>query len=395
MNRRNFVFNSSLLAGSAAAMTARSYAAILGANDRVSLGVIGLGRRGTIVSAAFLKDPRVRIVALSDVYGQQTRAFQQRFSAGLAQPAVSVAYQDLLANSQVDSVLIATPDHLHVQVACDAIAAGKNVYLEKPTVHRWKDRVRLEQAAASGRHVLQCGMQQRSGAHYAHARQEFFESGKLGEVVLVRAVWHNFPWQRRDLPDQPRPADLDWERFLGPAPKVPYQYARYTSWRSFPDYGAGVLADILTHWVDVAQWMLNDDKPLRAVSLGGQYQVHGYFQNPDTVSSILQYRNWNLNFESSILSIRDEHPSVFFQGTEGLLNLTREGYTYTPNHGEPVVFKSAQDLEVAHTGNFLDAVVSGRAVSAPLSTGLAATLPVELALHSYWNHKVSVPADLS
>jgi len=394
MNRRAFLYNGGVLA-SAASISAKSYSQIMGANDRVNLGVIGLGRRGIIVSNGFLKDPRVKIVALCDVYGAMTSAYQKHFADKLSQPAISVNHKELLARKDVDAVLITTPDHLHVEIGCDALAAGKNVYLEKPTVHRWKDRIQLEKAAAATTKVLQCGTQQRSGAHYAAAKQEFFDSGKLGNVVLVRAVWDNFPWQRRELPPQPKPADLDWELFLGPAPKVPYEYARYTSWRSFPDYGSGLLADILTHWVDVAQWMLNDDKPQRAVALGGDYVLHGYFQNPDTVSAVVQYAKWNLNFESSVLSIKDDRPSVFFQGTEGLLNLTREGYTYTPNQGEPVVIKSTQNLEVAHSKNFLDAVTTGSKPSAPLAAGLAATLPVELALYSYWNKKIAVPSDLT
>jgi predicted dehydrogenase len=322
-------------------------------------------------------------------------AYKQKFQAHLSDPTVDVRHQDLLARKDVDAVFVATPDHLHVTVASDALDAGKHVYLEKPTVHHWPDRVKLERALASSHRVLQCGTQQRSGAHYAAAKSEFFDSGKLGKVVLARAVWHNFPWQRRDLPAEPKPADLNWELFLGPAPKVPWQYARYTSWRSFPDYGAGVLADILTHWVDVAQWMLNDAQPQRAAALGGIYDLHGYFQNPDTVSAIVQYKDWNLNFESSILSIKDSQPSVFFEGTNGLLNLTRGGYTFTPNQGDPVVFKSTQDLEAAHTKNFVDAVLTGSANSAPLSAGLQATLPVQMCLKSYWSRKTATPEDLA
>jgi len=396
MNRREFLHTSTAFGTlSAAGMTARSYAAVLGANDRVSLGVIGLGRRGLIVSNAFVQDPRVRLVALCDVYGEQARNFQTRMQAHLAQPALSVRHQDLLANKDVDAVYIATPDHLHVMIASDALAAGKHVYLEKPTVHHWKDRVVLQEAAQRSGKLLQCGTQQRSGAHYMQAKREFFDTGKLGKVVLVRAVWHDFPWQRRDVPERPKPADLDWDLFLGPAPKVNFEYARYTSWRSFPDYGSGVLADILTHWVDVAQWMLNDSHPIRATSLGGIYDLHGYFQNPDTVSAIVQYKDWNLNFESSVLSLRDESPSVFFQGTSGVLNITRGGYTYTPNGGEAVAFKSTQDLELAHTRNFLDAITNGTPVSAPLGAGLDATLPVQMCLASYWSHKTVTPNDLA
>lgn len=395
MNRREFLVGGATLGGmSTAGMTARSYAAVPGASDRVSLGVIGLGRRGLIVSHGFVQDPRVRIVALCDVYPAMTTAYQEKLKDHVALPATFVRHQDLLARKDVDSVFIATPDHLHVMIGSDALAAGKNVYLEKPTVHHWQDRLKLKQAFDASGKVLQCGTQQRSGAHYLAAKHEFFDSGKLGKVVLVRAVWHNFPWQRRSLADQPKPADLNWDLFLGPAPKVRWEYARYTSWRSFPDYGAGVLADILTHWVDTAQWMLNDSQPLRASALGGIYDLHGYFQNPDTCSAIVQYKDWNLNFESSVLSIRDEHPTVFFEGTKGTLNLTRAGYTFTPNDGEPVVFNSKQDLEAAHTKNFLDAVVTGSPVSAPLNAGLDATLPVQMCLKSYWSRKIATPEDL-
>jgi hypothetical protein len=140
--------------------------------------------------------------------------------------------------------------------------------------------------------------------------------------------------------------------------------------------------------------MLNDSQPVRASALGGIYDLHGYFQNPDTCSAIVQYKDWNLNFESSVLSIRDEHPTVFFEGTKGTLNLTRAGYTFTPNDGEPVVFNSKQDLEAAHTKNFLDAVVAGSPVSAPLEAGLDATLPVQMCLKSYWSRKIVTPEDL-
>lgn len=393
MNRRQFLYASTAV--TAAAASARSYASILGANDRVGLGVIGLGRRGLIVSNAFAQDPRVQILALCDVYDQQASHFEGVLHEQISKPALSVAYQDLLARKDVDAVLIATPDHLHVQVAKDALGANKNVYLEKPTLHRWSERATLMQAAAGNTKVLQCGMQQRSGAHYLRARQEIFAPGKLGKVVFVRAVWSNFPWQRRNVVSKPKPAGLDWDRFLGPAPHVPYLTARYSSWRSYPDYGNGLLADILTHWVDVAQWMLDDDHPVSATALGGIYQLHDGRENPDTVSAILQYKDWNLNFESSVLSIRDDHPSVFFEGTEATLNLTREGYTFTPNHGEPVTVTSTQDLERAHTGNFIDAIVLGSKVNAPLSAGLDATLPVQMALRSYWSRKMILPADLA
>jgi predicted dehydrogenase len=301
----------------------------------------------------------------------------------------------LLTRKDVDAVLIATPDHLHLTIAKAALNAGKHVYLEKPTLHRWAERYELTQAAAATGRILQCGMQQRSGAHYLRAKEEIFASGKLGEVLFARAVWHNFPWQQRHVTNEPRPTGLDWDRFLGPAPSVPYETIRYTAWRYFPEYGSGLLADILTHWVDVAQWMLDDAQPQSASAIGGIYGQHDGRENPDTVSAVVQYRKWNLNFESSVLSIRNDRPSVFFEGTEGTLDLSREGYVFTPNSGAVAQVSATESLEIAHTRNFLDAIFHQTAPNAPLQTGIDASRPVQMALKSYWTHKQVAPGDLT
>lgn len=382
MNRRDFLITS---ASAAAAMSAKSYARVLDANNRVGLGVIGLGRRGTIVSGALLGDGRARLAAVSDVYNAQTDKFLVRYADGAAKPPAFVAYQDLIAHKDVDAVLIATPDHLHVTIAKDALEAGKHVYLEKPTLHHWTERAVLQEAARHSRTVLQCGMQQRSGEHYQRAKEEIFGADKLGKVLFARAVWHNFPWQQRRIVSAPKPPGLDWDRFLGPAPHVPYETIRYTAWRYFPDYGNGLLADILTHWADVAQWMLDDARPRAVASLGGIYQLHDGRRNPDTVSAIAQYDGWNLSFESSVLSIRDDRPSVFFEGTEGTLDLARDGYVFTPNKGAVQSVSATEPLERAHARNFLDAILHGARVNAPLDAGIDASRPVQMALRAYWS----------
>ena len=395
MNRRDFLLTSAAAAVTTRGMDARAYASILGANDRVGLGVIGLGRRGTIVTDAFVEDPRVQVRALCDIYDQHVADFHQHFGQHVAEAQTAVEYEKLLDNKDVDAVLISTPDHLHVQIATATLGANKHTYLEKPTVHRWYERGALTKAASGAKVVLQCGMQQRSGAHYMRAKQEIFDSGKLGNVVFARAVWHNFPWQRRNIPEEPKPAGLRWDLFLGPAPKVPYETSRYSSWRSYHDYGNGLLADILTHWADVAQWMMSDSQPVNAAALGGDFQLRGDLTNPDTVSAIVRYNKWNLNFESSVLSIRDPDPTVFFEGTEATLNLTRKGYTLTPNDGEPVQVDATQSLERAHTSNFIDAIVKGEKVNAPLSAGIAASVPVMMSLQSYWSRKLVARDELA
>jgi predicted dehydrogenase len=370
------------------AITARSYGQILGANEKVGLGVIGVGRRGRIVGAAFLADKRTRLAAIADTYDVTRLRVLAQLPPELPEPPAYNAYEDLLARKDVDAVLISTPDHLHVTIAHAALASGKHVYLEKPTLHRWHEKAELVSAARQSKRVLQCGMQQRSGAHYQEVKRTFFDDKKLGDVVLVRAVWHDFPWQRRNIANAPKPPGLDWERFLGPAPHVPYEAVRYDSWRYFHDYGNGLLADILTHWADVAQWMLNDAAPQSAYAAGGIYSLHDQRDNPDTVSAVIKYNNWNLNFESSVLPLRDDRPSVLFEGTEGLLELARDGYIFTPRTGDIVRVNATESLERAHTKNFLDAITQGAPLNAPLEAGVAASVPVLMAVKSYWSKAV-------
>lgn len=385
MRRREF-----LTSAAAATLTAASYQRVRGANDRLGMALVGSGRRGREVMKAFLTTGRAELNCIADVFDvQRARAREQ---LGVAPPEV-VALEEALARRDVDAVLIGAPDHLHLTLTLAALKAGKHVYLEKPTTHKFEEGAPLIAAVKQSGKICQTGTQQRSGAHYRRAKEEIFDRGKLGKVVFARAVWHDFPWQRRKIEPQPKPAGLDWERFLGPAPKVPYEWIRYDSWRYFPDYGGGLLADILTHWADVAQWMMNETRPVNAVATGGIYQMKDGRVNPDTVNAILQYAgvsgngSWNLTFESSVLPIRNERPGVFFQGTEGTLDITRADYVFTPNKGAPQVVKAEGNLEVAHASDFLDAVKMGKQPSASIETGVAACNPVHLAKAAYWQKR--------
>jgi predicted dehydrogenase len=380
MKRRAF-----LAATGGAAFAVFSSRRVLGANDRLGVALIGSGRRGREVMRAFLASGRAELRCVADVYDAQRQ--RAREALGVAAPEV-VAHEEALARPDVDAVLIGTPDHLHLPITLAALAAGKHVFLEKPTTHALAEGAQLVAAVRKSGKVCQTGTQQRSGAHYARAKAEYFDRGLLGHVVFVRAVWSDFPWQRRKIAPQPRPAGLDWERFLGPAKQVPYDWARYDAWRYFPDYGGGLLADILTHWVDVAQWFLNETRPLNAAATGGIYQLKDGRENPDTVNAVLQYAGgWTLSFESSVLPVATPRPSVLFQGTEGSLEIARDGYVFRPNRGEAVEVKSNENLELAHVTNFLDAVKRGTRPSADIEVGVQACLPVHLARDAYWRRK--------
>src|ERR1700683_4298412 len=192
------------------AMTAASYRRVVGANSRIGVALIGVGRRGREVGAGLLADSRAEVVAICDIYDVQ----RNRAAAAFKTPDSAkqlVAHEEALALPGVDAVIIAAPDHLHATLATAALAARKHVYLEKPTIHRWQERTVLADAVTQSGKILQCGTQQRSGAHYWRAKHEIFETGRLGKVVYARCVWHNFPWQRREISPGPKPEGLDWE----------------------------------------------------------------------------------------------------------------------------------------------------------------------------------------
>lgn len=388
MKRRKF-----LIGASATAITAASYSRVVGANDRLGMALVGSGRRGREVMKAFLSTGRVELRCIADVYDIQ-RGRARDFLA--VKPDEVVAIEEALGRRDIDAALIASPDHLHSTQTLAALRAGKHIYLEKPATHNFDEGAKLIAAVKQSGNVCQTGTQQRSGAHYRRAKEEVFEKGKLGNVIFARAVWHDFPWQRRKIEPQPKPGGLDWDRFLGTAPKVSYEWIRYDSWRYFPDYGGGLLADILTHWADVAQWMMDESRPLNAVATGGVYQLRDGRVNPDTVNAILQYAGagqarqngaWNLTFESSVLPLRNERPGVFFQGTEGALEITRAEYIFTPNKGEPQIVKAEGNLEVAHATDFLEAIKHGKSPSADIQTGVEACNPAHLAKAAYWRRK--------
>lgn len=391
MKRRDF-----LMSTGAMVLSAASYGRIKGANDRVGVALVGSGRRGRWVLNKMLETDRIAALTLCDVWDEQ----MNRAQAQLPLPKIDRTYEleEVLANKDVDAVILATPDHLHTSCAQRILAANKHLYLEKPVTLHYNEGTRIKAAVEQSKMLCQTGTQQRSGALYKQVKEEFFGgSKKLGDIVFVRAVWSNFGWQRRKIEPQPRPKNFKWETFLGDSPEVPYEWARYDGWRHYKEYGTGILSDLLTHWGDVAQWMMDDANPLNAVTTGGIYHLNDGRSNPDTVNTIVQYKGgWNFTFECSVLPIKNTRDSVLFHGTEGKLELFRAGYIYTPHKGEAVEVKASESLDTAHVVNFLDALKGNTKLSAPIDVGLQAVKPSHLAAAAYWSgQRASFNADQS
>ncbi|MGA2740165.1 MAG: Gfo/Idh/MocA family oxidoreductase, partial [Bryobacteraceae bacterium] len=337
----------------AAALTALSYARVLGANDRIQFGLIGCGERGLYVASIFQKTTQVDVRAVCDVFGDRTD--QAVVQAAGAQPFSD--HRRLLELQGLDAVLIATPDHWHKAIAIDALNAGKDVYVEKPLTRLREEGPEIVRAARVNNRVCQVGMQQRSGEVYLEARERFVRSGMLGKVSHVDCVWHG--GANRTLPSEParKPANLDWVRFLGPVKYRDWNPAQYLDFRAFLDFGGGKLTDFGAHWIDVAHMFMDQDGPLSAVAAGGVYYDHHDGRTaPDTISALFEYPG---GFTVGFISLAiDNGPAykVEFLGSGGRLLVDRNHYEFraAEKGAEPVIQRFPGDITGQHVRNFLD-----------------------------------------
>ncbi|MBM3773679.1 MAG: Gfo/Idh/MocA family oxidoreductase [Acidobacteria bacterium] len=362
-NRRSFM-------RAAAAATAFSYGRILGANDRVQLGLIGCGDRGRHVMGQFLDDPKVEVTAVCDIYGEQIDKARQR----AASARNFTDHRKLLEIKELDAVLIATPDHWHARNTIDALNAGKDVYVEKPLTLTIEEGPQIVKAARVNERICQVGMQQRSGLHYLEAKREYFDTGRLGKVTLARTWWHGNGYHLRRAPAslQQKPSNLDWARYLGPLKWRDYDPQQYFNWRAYLDFGGGQVTDLFTHWIDVVHMLLGRDNPVSAVAAGGIYHYKDGRTAPDTIDVLLEYpAEFTVAFEAT-LAPGIKGAAVEICGTEGRLYIDRSHYEFHPaaKGAEPVIVKSdGRDITLDHIANFLDCVRSRKLPNGDVQIG--------------------------
>jgi predicted dehydrogenase len=349
--RRRDLFRGSL------AFTAASYSRILGANDRLGLGVIGCGERGRGDMRLFLKQTGVQVVAVCDIYGEMIDRAQQMAPGTQA----FTDHRKLLELKEVDIVLIATPDHWHAQTTMDALNAGKDVYVEKPLTLKIEEGPEIVKAARVNERICQVGMQQRSGPHYIQAKKEYIDTGRLGKITLARTWWHGNVYHLRRAPERLRqkPSNLDWARFLGPVKWRDWDPQQYWNWRAYLDFGGGQITDLFTHWVDVVHMFLGQDIPVSAVAAGGVYVYKDGRTAPDTINVLLEYPNdLTVTFEATLApGLRGA--AVEFVGTEGRLWIDRSRFEFqsAEKGAQPVVVKAPNpDMTADHIANFLECV---------------------------------------
>jgi predicted dehydrogenase len=410
--RRQFVKTTSLAAG----MTALSASRVLGANDRVGLGLIGCGRQGRGVAATILGRGGVDYVAACDVFapnlerGKRLSVTIPDGEAGSrkffdAEPIKD--FRQLLERKNIDAVVVGSPDHWHALHTIMACQAGKDVYVEKPLCRVVEEGRAMVQAARKYNRVVQMGTQQRSGTHFQKA-VELLWDGQIGKITFVR-TWNygnQYPLGFGNPADSDPPSGLDWDAWLGPAPMRPFNATRFgvkegifSTFRFFWDYAGGMMTDWGVHLLDIVQWGLRADAPLTVYATGGKYLLQDNRDTPDTLQVTYEYPgNPNCivtyeNRECNGNSMYDHGYGIEFHGTEGTLFLDRGGFKILPEKRK--VGEKSLDLTVAaemkdlgdqgtgHAANFLECLRTRKAPISEVEIGHRSTTCCLLANVSY------------
>jgi len=327
----------------------------LGANDRIRLGFIGLGNRGDQVLDAFLKQPDAEVVALCDL-SQPYLDFAAKKVGGA--PRQFKDYRRLLELKDLDAVVINTPDHWHALQTIHACQAGKDVYVEKPFSLRIAEGRRMVDAVRKHNRVCQVGIQRRS-APSCRELAAFIRSGGIGHVTAARAfhIQNEWPNGISNPPDGDAPSELDWEAWLGPAPRVPYNKNRtFYRFRWFYDYSGGQMTNFGVHYLDLIHAALGQDAPLAVTAMGGNFAVEDNREIPDTMEAIWQYPGGTLvtfsQFNASAAPASARPAEMEFRGTKGTLYLIGNGYEVVPEAISPDVFPARTPLTRTADGRY-------------------------------------------
>jgi predicted dehydrogenase len=374
MKRRTF-----LLGGSGLALAAAT------PSNQLVLGVIGSGGRGTAVMKVFQSHADVKIAAICDVYEPNLEQAISTAVKGGSRPKTYRNYKDLLADKDIQAVLIATPEHWHYQMVMDAIAAGKDIYVEKPLCQTPEEGVALVQAEKNSTCVIQVGMQRRSYDLYLAGRR-VVASGTLGQVRMVRSWWLNNSLSAK--PATKLEGKLDWEQWQGPAEHRAFDPNRFRNWREYSEYSGGIVADQGAHVFDGIHLLMNASYPLAVNSSAGR--VHKQkVDTPESVVVIAEYPEdflavFTINYAAMHYQPRNDQLNQL-DGDQARLDIGREDFKVyrQGNEQQPEVaqhselgFGHATDL---HVTNFLECVKTRQTPTAPIRLGFQAVLVIQMA----------------
>jgi predicted dehydrogenase len=377
LQRRSFI-----LAGGGALLSAQT-----ATSDQISLGVIGSGGRGTSVMTVFQKDASVRVAAICDVY--EPNLEKALSIASKDHPKAYRNYKELLDDKSVQAVLIATPEHWHHRMVLDALAAGKDIYIEKPLCQTPEQGVELVDAEKKSKSIVQVGMQRRSYDLYLDARK-IVAAGTLGNVRMVRSWWLNNMTNSSVNGSEPKKLEgpLDWEQWQGPAARHELDVNRFRNWRLYADYAGGIVADQGAHVFDGIHLLMNASYPKAVNASGGIPHVRGV-DTPESVTVIAEYPEdflgqFTVNYAAMHYQAKNDQLNQL-DGDRARMDISREEYKVFVEGKEDVPAmsgKSARGFGYAtdlHVANFLECVRTRKTPTAPIYLGFQAALVVQMA----------------
>ncbi len=380
-------------------MTALAASQVRGANERVRIGLVGCGGRGRYVAGFAKENPNAQYVATADVYLPNAQAAAgQLGAAGIYQD-----FRKLLARKDIDAVIVGTPDHWHAAVAILAAQAGKDVYVEKPLAHTVVEGRKIVNAMEATKRLIYGGTQHRSAPHFSQAA-DLIQSGYIGPVKYVR-IWNYVnlaPAAVARVPDSAVPEGLDWDMYLGAAPKVPFNQRRFlATFRHFRAYAGGTITDYGTHRFDTLHQIMGlkgTAAAPRAVSAaGGRLLLEGAGDAPDLMQATYEYADFVMTYEGvnfnghgggfrspgykyyNATGERDLPNGMIFYGTKGTMVAERLGFEIYPEGGsaprsQPMTV-AAKDATREHAMRFVDCV---RGVQTPNATALSAHMATNI-----------------
>ena len=331
LNRRNFLKTAgATAAGTLAARAGRTHllaqpqgepAKSVAANDHIQIALIGAGGQGQGDTKVALRVPGVKLVAVADCYTGRLAHSKELWGDDIL---TTRDYAEILARKDIDAVIIGTPDHWHKQASVDAMNAGKDVYCEKPMIHLYSDGAEMIETARRTNRIIQIGSQRVSSMIYRKAK-ELLASGAIGKLNLVTAWWDRNSslgaWNYTVPPDASTET-CDWPRFLGTAPKIPWNAEHFFQWRKWKDYGSGVAGDLFVHLFSGTHFVTSTHGPVRALATGGLRFWKDGRDAPDVLLGLFDYpEGFNLSLRVNFVDGGSESEGLIFTGDEGTLEI--------------------------------------------------------------------------
>ena len=309
----------------------------IAANDHIQIALIGAGGQGQFDTKTALQVPGVKLLAVADCYDGRLEHSKELWGADLF---TTRNYAEILERKDIDAVIIGTPDHWHMQASVDAMNAGKDVYCEKPMIHLYSDGPKMIETARATKRIIEIGSQRVSNMIYAKAK-ELLAAGAIGKLNMVEAHWDRNSaigaWDYT-IPLDASPETCDWPRFLGTAPKIPFNAEHFFQWRKWKAYGSGVAGDLFVHLFSGTHFITGAKGPTRAMATGGLRFWKDGRNVPDVMLGLFDYpEGFNLGLRVNFVDGGEENEGLTFTGSEGQMEIAGNSVSVSrvPRSKEP------------------------------------------------------------